>query len=91
MACARDRTGSQTRLVLQAQPERPGPAAPPDRPLPERLLDLVARAPRPLTRAALRTRLRVNNQRLGEALRELEAQGTLRRAAHGWQLAQPGA
>ena len=81
--------GSQTRLVLYATHERPGPDAPPDRPLPERLLDLVARAPRPLTRAELRASIRVNNQRLGEALRELEAQGALRRAAHGWQLTQP--
>ena len=36
---------------------------------------LAALAPRPLSRTALRERLRVRNERLGEALAELEAAG----------------
>lgn len=83
--------GSQTRLVLEARPERPAPVASPDPTLPERLVDLLVRSPRPLTRVELRTRMRVNNQRLGEALGELEEKGTLRRTAQGWLLAPPGA
>jgi hypothetical protein len=82
--------GSRTRLVLEARPARPAPVAPPDPTLPERLIDLLGQAPRPLTRVELRTRMRVNNQRLGQALRELEEKRALRRTAQGWQLAQPG-
>jgi hypothetical protein len=81
--------GSQTRLVLEASPERPAPAASPDPALPERLIDLLDQAPRPLTRVELRSRMRVNNQRLGHTLRELEETGVLRRTPQGWQLAHP--
>jgi hypothetical protein len=41
-------------------------------------------AAEPLTRAALRQRLRVNNGRLGEALQFLEAQHLACRGANGW-------
>ena len=44
-------------------------------------------SPQPLSRAALRRRLRVNNQRLGDALTELEGLGHLRRESSGWSLA----
>jgi hypothetical protein len=81
--------GSQTRLVLEARPESPAPVASPAPALPERLIDLLGQAPRPLTRVELRSRMRVNNQRLGQTLRELEERGALRRTAQGWQLAQP--
>jgi len=54
--------------------------------LPERLLATLRSAPRPLTRVELRTRLRVNNQRLGRALDDLQSRGLLTRTARGWQI-----
>ena len=57
------------------------------------LVDLVRRqladAPEPLSRAALRRQLRVNNQRLGDALLRLERNGVARRSAQGWTLDSP--
>jgi hypothetical protein len=38
-----------------------------------------------LTRAKLRDKLRVKNERLGEALEALERTGQLRRTAAGWR------
>ncbi len=43
----------------------------------------------PLSRAALRRTLRVNNTRLGETLAALEARGLLERSVKGWTLALP--
>jgi hypothetical protein len=40
--------------------------------------------PRPLTRVELRQRLRVNNERLGQALAELQGRGLLSRSQQGW-------
>ena len=54
--------------------------------LPERLLALLRSAPRPRTRVELRARLRVNNQRLGQVLANLQARGVLERTPLGWQL-----
>ena len=51
------------------------------------LAALRAAAPRPLTRDALRKTLRVNNHRLGDALRTLETQGRVQRQASGWTIA----
>jgi len=63
-----------------------GNGAPP--PLEEQILAaLRAATPQPLTRAALRKALRVNNHRLGDALRTLEAQGRVQRQASGWTIA----
>ena len=57
------------------------------------LVDLVRRcladAPEPLSRAALRRRLRVNNQRLGDALLRLERDRIARRSSQGWTLERP--
>jgi hypothetical protein len=50
------------------------------------ILDVLAKASTPQTRGALRERLRVNNQRLGEVLLELERDGRIRRASDGWLL-----
>lgn len=44
-------------------------------------------AGQPLRRGDLRERLRVNNQRLGDALQKLAAEGRLRRETDGWTLA----
>ena len=39
---------------------------------------------RPLTRIQLRSQLRINNQRLGEALCAMEKAGRIRRTSGGW-------
>ena len=62
--------------------------APP--PLAEAVRAELRRAAAPLSRAALRRALKVNNARLGETLVVLEARGLLERSAAGWKLAAPG-
>jgi hypothetical protein len=52
--------------------------------LPEQILHLLAAHEGGLPRAALRDRLRVNNERLGRTLVELERQGRVRRTPAGW-------
>jgi RecA-family ATPase len=54
------------------------------RSLQEQVLDVLA-AGIVLTRAKLRDRLAVKNERLGEVLESLERAGRLRRTAAGWQ------
>lgn len=53
-------------------------------PLTEQVRDILRRADHPCTRAALRNELRVNNQRLGEALLALERAGLAQRGPKGW-------
>jgi hypothetical protein len=56
-----------------------------DRPdLDQLVLERFAPGAAPLTRAVLRAELRVNNQRLGEALERLERCGTIARTSQGW-------
>jgi hypothetical protein len=55
-------------------------------PLSESVRQTLADADRPLTRAALRTSLRVNNHRLGLALAELEERQIAIRTQNGWSL-----
>jgi hypothetical protein len=50
----------------------------------EQILAMLARRGEPLTRAALRSALRVNNQRLGDALERLLAEKRVERTANGW-------
>lgn len=76
--------GSATHLEVLASPapdalER-GPS------LTERALDALRAAQEPVSRAALRETLRVNNARLGDALSELQRLGRLCRTAQGWAL-----
>lgn len=52
--------------------------------LAQRILSELGSASQPLRRTELRARLAVNNQRLGAALHQLQAQGLLRRSAEGW-------
>lgn len=58
-------------------------------PLASRVVEALRAADEPLTRTALRERLRVNNQRLGDALVDLERARQLLRGRDGWRLAQP--
>lgn len=55
-------------------------------PLVDLLRKRLADAPQPLSRASLRRELRVNNQRLGDALLRLERDGIARRSDQGWAL-----
>lgn len=65
-----------------------GPA--PELPLTERIIAALRDAGGPMTRQQLRDQLRVNNQRLGEALTELEQASRLVRSPGGWRLSSPG-
>jgi hypothetical protein len=57
-------------------------------PLEEQIVAILRALPgTPHTRDALRKTLRVNNQRLGESLRRLEAEGRIRRCDAGWVIA----
>ena len=58
-------------------------------PLPDRVVEVLRHATVALTRAELRQQLRVNNQRLGEALSALEAEATVHRTANGWVRVPP--
>ncbi len=53
------------------------------------VLQLLARTPGDLPRTEIRARLRVNNQRLGLCLGELEQLGRIHRAANGWRHVEP--
>ena len=55
-------------------------------PLAEQVRALLRRAAVPRSRAAIRKQLRVNNTRLGDALRELEMRGLLVHRSNGWTL-----
>ena len=59
--------------------------APPP-PLAEAVRAALGAAAHPLSRTALRQRLRVNNARLGVALQTLEQRGLAVRGPHGWRL-----
>lgn len=57
-------------------------------PLKEAVLEALG-ANQVMTRAQLRARLSVKNERLGEVLLTLETQGRIERGARGWHLASP--
>lgn len=77
--------GSETHLEIIADGQGHD-QPPPHSPLAERIVDLMASTPQPLTRVALRHSLRVNNQRLGEALDALHARSLITRSRKGWIL-----
>jgi hypothetical protein len=78
--------GTRTHLEVVGGTEPP----PTEVPLARVILDHLAAAEAPMPRTALRAALRVNNNRLGHALGDLETGGKLQRTPDGWQLA-PGA
>lgn len=77
--------GSATHLEMAAGAEQSG------LPLDQRVLARVRTSARALTRAALREQLKVNNQRLGEALATLVKQGLIQRIPEGYCTAQADA
>ena len=80
--------GSATHLEVIDAPALDPPSPEACVPITERVTELLASAPRPLTRLELRKRLRVNNQRLGQALAELEDHRDVTRSQQGWSLAR---
>ncbi len=52
--------------------------------LTERTLVLLQNSPKPLPRTSIRKQLRVNNQRLGETLINLDKQGLILQTSKGW-------
>ena len=79
--------GSATHLeVVSGQGRQPDTIDPPHSatPLANRVAELLEALALPVTRVELRRRLRVNNQRLGQALADLDSQGVARRSQQGW-------
>ena len=52
--------------------------------LPHRVLAVLNHAQRPMTRTSIRNQLKVNNQRVGHALAELDRQGLIIHVKSGW-------
>jgi hypothetical protein len=71
--------GQQAHLEVRSEPA-PNPSVS----LAERALVVLQNASKPISRKALRDSLRVNNQRLGEALETLKRQGTAVQTERGW-------
>jgi hypothetical protein len=78
--------GSATHLALLAPPNL---AASRTASLADTVIETLTRAGEPLQRGVLRERLRVNNQRLGDVLQELERAGRIRRSTAGWLCQTP--
>ena len=89
----------ELRLVTRAEPpatyleiadsEETSPDTPErDATIEERITAALASASRPMTRYQLRKQLRVNNQRLGDALEQLRARALVRRSQQGWSVRQ---
>jgi len=57
--------------------------------LAETIVELLKRSDKPLYRSELRSLLRINNHRLGQALDALEKAGFAKRSSNGWVYAQP--
>ena len=57
--------------------------------LPNRLISLLMNTEKPLTRTCLREQLKVNNQKLGDTLTDLENKGVIIRSTRGWSSAAP--
>lgn len=78
--------GRQTHLELVDRPAAP-PA--PVQPVEERVVAVIRAMAGPATRQHLREQLRINNQRLGDVLQELERAGRIARTPEGWTLPAP--
>lgn len=79
--------GTATHLELCEQAS--SPASEETSPLPERILALLTTAAEPKTRNELRTGCRVNNERLGDAIKNLEDLRLISRTPQGWRIASP--
>jgi hypothetical protein len=79
-------TQDPTALHIEIRPVRVS-GDPEPRSIPERLLSLLEEEPG-MNRGALRSRLRVNNDRLGRVLTRLEEEGRIERGPAGWRKAR---
>jgi AAA domain len=80
-----DQAGEATHLRVRASGQ--GSQADSVDDLPQKVIAVLACATAPQSRAALREQLRVNNQRLGDALQALLEGGRAARSELGWSLA----
>lgn len=80
--------GSCTHLQI-VDAMRDAPAPDPSKTTADAVLTQLGATPKPLPRTKLRAQLRLNNQRLGQVLQELEGQGRIRRTQQGWTTVQP--
>lgn len=85
-----DDDGENTRLEVANAGDETAALSPIVLPLADRILDALGTAGEPMTKAALRKALRINNQRLGDELACLEAQARVQRGAGGWDLDRSG-
>lgn len=74
----------------QKSPSEPSAPSAPKLPLREQVLKVVELSPHPISQVAIRKQVRVRNQALTEALRELSEDGLLQRGGvrDGWRLAE---
>ena len=72
-----DGTATHLKIVSSAK-------MPDDVSLNDQILALLRQEEKPLTRTAIRKRIKCNNQRLGQALLELNKQGNILRTSVGW-------
>lgn len=80
-----DQAGEATHLrVRETGVARQGNA---EQGLDSQIVDALAQAGKPMPRGELRARLRINNQRLGEALQDLQESGRAKNTDEGWALA----
>jgi len=84
-----DATHAHLELVAADDCAASAPDSDPPDNLRSRILDLLSTAPEPLTVAQLRSHLRVRNQRLVEAFRQLSSQGKVVRMGNGYVLPAP--
>jgi hypothetical protein len=79
-----DHEGQDAHLEVMSTDEDSNQPAKTVLPLSERILDVLTHATTPITRTALRQKLRINNQRLGDTLTKLHAQQRIDRTVEGW-------
>jgi len=72
--------GSKTHLKIVSSSE----AISQDQSLSRRVLTVLSHAQGPMTRISIRDQLKVNNQRVGDALAELDRKGLVMRSKTGW-------
>jgi len=87
LASAPDGTDTHLELLDPSDPD-PAPSRNGKQTSIDGLAELLRTSPRPLTRVDLRRKLGVNNERLGLALKELEARGLIHRSQQGWSSAE---
>jgi hypothetical protein len=81
-----DDTHAHLELVADTTPAAVPPGSDPPDNLNSRILDLLSASPDTLPVAQLRSRLRIRNQRLVEALRQLSSQGKIQRTDNGYAI-----